>query len=103
MKTIKYTLVAFLATLFSACSGELPLDGKLETDVSMTLILKNKGNGQFQVIQPVSFNTNFTGAMSLSKGALLSENIKLGKKTIKEIAKMNLTITNKNGKYIVTN
>ncbi|MCI2285979.1 hypothetical protein L3081_24440 [Colwellia sp. MSW7] len=77
--------------MFIACIGGLPRDGQLETDVSMELILNSTYDGMFKIIEPIYFNTSFAKGISFSKGISLSGNIKIGDKSVKEIAKMNFT------------
>lgn len=92
-----------LVFILTACSGELPELGKVETNVPMTLILEPvNGGAQYKVKHPVAFKMKMVNGIALGKGNLLGRDVHLGRYSVGQLASLEVSVSNQSGQFIVS-
>lgn len=104
MKLFAARLVIFTSVLWiSACSdAKLPTIGRTMGDVPMSRLITFDNEQQcYRFLKNVFFEAPFADGMAYQQSTCLTANKKVGRKTMKEIANLHVSLTSDGEYYIV--
>ena len=79
----------------------LPTIGRTHGDLPMKYLLHKQSSDCFRVLKNVYFDAPFATGMSFTAGDCLSNDTKIGQKTVEQLAMMHVTLTYDGEFYII--